>query len=63
MLGRSRRGPKRAGIGDRVQIVSGPFAGQSGLCTQVSRQQADVLLLMFKAQRQVRLRRDAVELV
>jgi hypothetical protein len=28
----------------------------------VSRQRIDVLLLMFKAQRQVRLRRDAVEL-
>jgi transcription antitermination factor NusG len=23
-------------IGDRVQIVSGPFVGRSGLCTQVS---------------------------
>jgi hypothetical protein len=29
----------------------------------VSRQQVGVFLLMFKAQRQVRLRRDAVELV
>jgi hypothetical protein len=29
----------------------------------VSRQQVGVLLHMFKAQRQVRLRRDAVELV
>jgi hypothetical protein len=29
----------------------------------VSRQQISVLLLMFKAQRQVRLHRDAVELV
>jgi hypothetical protein len=29
----------------------------------VSRQQVGVLLLMFKAQRQVRLRRDAVEFV
>jgi hypothetical protein len=48
-------------IGDR--IVFGPFVGQSGLCTQVSRQQVGVLPLMFKAQRQVRLRRDAVELV
>ncbi len=50
-------------IGDRVQIVSGLFVGHSGLCTQVTRQQIGVLLLMFKAQRQVRLRRDAVELV
>jgi transcription antitermination factor NusG len=55
-----RKNPR---IGDCVQVVSGPFAGQSGLCTQVSRQQIGVLLLMFKAQRQVRLRRDAVELV
>jgi hypothetical protein len=44
-------------------ISSGPFAGHSGPCTQVSRQQVGVFLLMFKAQRQVRLRRDAVELV
>jgi hypothetical protein len=29
----------------------------------VSRQQVGVLLLMFKAQRQVRLHRDAVELI
>jgi hypothetical protein len=29
----------------------------------VSRQQVGVLLLMFKEQRQVRLRRDVVELV
>jgi hypothetical protein len=39
------------------------LVGHSGLCTQVSRQQVGVLLLMFKAQRQVKLRRDAVELV
>jgi transcription antitermination factor NusG len=50
-------------IGDRLRVVSGPFVGQSGLCTQVSRQQVAVLLLMFKAQRQVRLGRDAIELV
>jgi transcription antitermination factor NusG len=50
-------------IGDRLRVVSGPFVGQSGLCTQVSRQQVAVLLLMFKAQRHVRLGRDTVELV
>ena len=50
-------------IGDQLRVVSGPFVGHSGLCTQVSRQQVGVLLLMFKAQRQVRLRRDAAELV
>jgi hypothetical protein len=48
-------------IGD-LRVVSGPFVGHSGLCTQVSRQQVAVLLLMFKVQRQVRLHRDAVEL-
>jgi transcription antitermination factor NusG len=48
---RRRKNPR---IGDRVQIICGPFAGQSGLCTQASRQQVGVLLLMFKAQRQVR---------
>jgi transcription antitermination factor NusG len=62
-LPNARRGWKNPRIGDRVQIVSGPFVGHSGLCTQVSCQQIGVLLLMFKAQRQVRLRRDAVELV
>jgi transcription antitermination factor NusG len=62
-LPNEKRGRKNPRIGDRVQIVCGPFAGQSGFCTQVSRQQVGVLLLMFKAQRQVRLRRDAVELV
>jgi hypothetical protein len=46
-----------------VQIVSGPFLGHSALCTQASRQQIGVLLLMFKTQREVRLRPDAVELV
>jgi transcription antitermination factor NusG len=50
------------GVGSRVQVVSGPFVGHSGMCTQVSRQQVGVLMLMFKAQRQVRLRRDAIEL-
>jgi transcription antitermination factor NusG len=54
---RGRRNPRI-----RVQIVSGPFTAQSGLCTEISRQQVGVLLLMFKAHRQVRLRRDAAEL-
>jgi transcription antitermination factor NusG len=58
-----KRGPRAPRIGDRVQVVFGPFAGHSGLCTKVSRQQVGVLLLMFKAQRQVRLSRDAVELI
>jgi transcriptional antiterminator RfaH len=56
----ARKNPR---VGDRLRVTSGPFVGFSGLCTQVSRQQVGVLLLMFKAQRQVRLRRDAVELV
>ncbi len=62
-LPNEKRGRKNPRIGDRAQIVSGPFIGQSGLCTQMSRQQVGVLLLMFKAQRQVRLRRDAIKLV
>ncbi len=57
---RRRKNPR---IGDRVRITSGPFVGHSGLCTQLSRQKVGVLLLMFKAQRQVRLRRDVVELI
>jgi transcription antitermination factor NusG len=55
------RGPRAPRIGDRVRIAFGPFAGHSGLCTQISRGHVGVLLLMFKAQRQIRLRRDAVE--
>ena len=62
-LPNAKRGRKNPRIGDRLRIVSGPFVGHSGLCTQVSRQQIGVPLLMFKAQRQVRLRRDAVEVV
>jgi transcription antitermination factor NusG len=62
-LPNEKRGRKNPRIGDRVRIISGPFAGHSGLCTQVSRLQIGVLLLMFKAQRQVRLRREAVELL
>jgi len=58
-----KRGRKNPRIGDRLRIVSGPFVGHSGICTQVSRQQVVVQLLMFKAHRQVRLRLDAVELV
>ena len=46
-----------------MRIVPGPFTGLSGLCTQVSAKQIGVLVLMFKAHRQVRLNRDAVELV
>jgi transcription antitermination factor NusG len=59
----TRRGPQAPKIGDRVKIVFGLFAGHSGVFTKVSRQQVGVLLLMFKAQRQVRLQRGAVELV
>jgi hypothetical protein len=50
-------------LGSRPPRFRPAFVGHSGLCTQISRQQVGVLLLMFKAQRQVRLRRDAVELV
>jgi transcription antitermination factor NusG len=37
-----KRGPK---VGDRVQIVSGPFTGQSGLCTQAAAKQIGALVL------------------
>jgi hypothetical protein len=60
---RLKRGPRSPRIGDRLQIVFGSFAGHSSVCTKVSRQQVGVLVLMFKAQRQVRLSRDAVELI
>jgi transcription antitermination factor NusG len=62
-LPNEKRGRRNPRIGDRVQIISGPFVSHSGLCTQILRHQVGVLLLVFKAQRQVRLRRDAVELV
>jgi hypothetical protein len=55
-LPNEKRGWKNPRVGDRVQIIS---VGHSGLCTQVSRQQIGVLLLMFKAQRQARLRRES----
>jgi hypothetical protein len=41
----------------------GSFAGPSGLCTQVSRQRVAVLVLMFKAEQHIKLRRDAIELI
>jgi transcription antitermination factor NusG len=59
----TRRGPRAPKIGDRVKIVFGLFAGHSGVCTKVSRQQIGVLVLMLGAQREVQLRRDAIELL
>lgn len=50
-------------IGDRVRIVFGLYAGHSGLCVQVTSRYVYVLLLMLGAERQIRLKRDAVELV
>ena len=62
-LPNEKRGRRNPRIGDRVRSVSGPFVGHSGLCTEVSRQQVGVLLLMLGAQRQVQLSHNAVELV
>ena len=61
--GRAIALPKKRGLktGDRVRIVSGLFAGRSGLCARVSREHIAVLLYILGAQRQVRLRGDAVE--
>jgi hypothetical protein len=53
----TKHGQKNPRIGDRVARRS--FRAR----TQVSRPPIGVLLLMFKAQRQVRLRRDAIELI
>jgi transcriptional antiterminator RfaH len=53
-----KRGPR---TGDRVQIVSGLFAGRFGLCARVSRPHIGVLLYMLGAQRQVQLKHNAVE--
>jgi hypothetical protein len=50
----TRRGPRAPKIGNRVHIAFGPFAAHSGLCTQISRGHVGVLLLMFKAQRQIK---------
>jgi transcription antitermination factor NusG len=55
-------GPRAPRVGDRLPIAFGPFAGHSGLCTQVTRQRVAVPVLMFKAERQIKLRRDAIEL-
>jgi transcription antitermination factor NusG len=59
----TKRGPRAPKIGDRVKTVFGPFAGHSGICTKVSRQQIVVLVLMLGSQRQITLRRDMVESV
>jgi transcription antitermination factor NusG len=42
-------GPRRRTIriGDRVRVNAGSFVGHSGLCTEPSRRQVGVLLLMF----------------
>jgi transcription antitermination factor NusG len=49
-------------IGDRVQVVTGPFAGRFGVCAQVARQDVVVLLFVFGAQRQLRLKYGAIEI-
>jgi transcription antitermination factor NusG len=56
----SRRLPK---VGDRLQVVHGPFAGHSGLCAAVSGRRVDVLLLIFKTARRVEIERSAVRIV
>jgi transcription antitermination factor NusG len=59
----TKYGRARPKVGDRVRVISGPFVGHCGLCTSATHQQFGVLLLMLGSQRQVTLRRDAVDLI
>jgi transcription antitermination factor NusG len=58
-----REDAKALKIGDRVQVVSGVFAGHSGLCARVESKHVEVLLFILGSQRRVQLRRHAVRAV
>jgi hypothetical protein len=47
-LPNEKRGRKVPRIGERAQIVSGPFTGHCASCTQMSRQQFGVLLACLR---------------
>jgi hypothetical protein len=54
--------PRRLRVGARVQILSGPFRNQLGLCSDMNgAQRVSVLLNFVGGQHEVRLRDNAVE--
>ena len=58
--------PKPAGMrsGDRVRVVSGPFAGQLGLYAGMRpRARVEVLLTLLGSQQRVELSKDSIEAV
>lgn len=57
-----KRGPRSPRTGDRVRVALGPFIGQTGVVASASRGQVTVLLFVLASQRQVRLRKDMVEI-
>jgi transcriptional antiterminator RfaH len=57
-----KRGPRAPRVGDRVRVALGPFVGHTGVVASMSRGQVTVLLFMLGTQRQVRLRRDMVDM-
>jgi transcription antitermination factor NusG len=57
-----KRSPRAPKVGDRVRVNVGPFIGQSGVVATTSRGQVTVLLFVLGSQRQVRLRRDMVDM-
>jgi transcriptional antiterminator RfaH len=59
----TRRGPRAPKVGDRIKIIVGPFVGHSGVCAEVTQQRVEVLLFVFGAQRGLKLRRSAIEVV
>jgi transcription antitermination factor NusG len=56
-------GPQAPQIGDRVQVTAGLFAGRLGVCVKIEGRRVEMLLFMLGAQRQVELRRGAIEVV
>lgn len=57
-----RNGPRAPRPGDKVRIRDGPFVGHTGLVARAGRRIA-VILFVLNAQREVELRRSAVEVV
>jgi transcription antitermination factor NusG len=59
----TKRGPRAPKVGDRVPIIVGPFVGHSGVGAKVTQHRVEVLLFVFGAQRGLKLRRNAIEVV
>lgn len=62
---RERDGPParsgdRLAVGDPVRVVGGPFAERLGTCAAVGQNDVVVLISVFGAEREIRIRRAAV---